>query len=175
MARSINVKKWRLGFFSKFFILLPKIIWFLKKNMYSLEYINLRVKALAIGSNVRIDWEGRFGNVQNLSLGDNVYIGPKAWINSIGKVSIGSNTRIGPNFQAISYNHSLDSSQREKNKKNSAAITIGDNNWIGSSVIILSGVETCDNVVIAAGAVVTKSINYPGIYAGVPAKLVKLL
>ena len=35
-------------------------------------------------------------------------------------------------------------------------------------------VEIADNVVIGAGSVVTKNINEPGIYAGNPAKKIKI-
>jgi len=48
------------------------------------------------------------------------------------------------------------------------ATRIGDNVSIGSNATILP-VEICDNVVIGAGAVVTKSITQSGIYAGNPA------
>jgi acetyltransferase-like isoleucine patch superfamily enzyme len=46
---------------------------------------------------------------------------------------------------------------------------IGNNVSIGSNATILP-VEICDNVVIGAGAVVTKDIKKPGIYAGNPAR-----
>lgn len=46
---------------------------------------------------------------------------------------------------------------------------IGNHVSIGSNATILP-VEICDNVVIGAGAVVTKNITEPGIYAGNPAK-----
>ena len=46
---------------------------------------------------------------------------------------------------------------------------IGNKVSIGSNATILP-VSICNNVVIGAGAVVTKSINQPGIYAGNPAK-----
>ncbi len=46
---------------------------------------------------------------------------------------------------------------------------IGNNVSIGSNATILP-VSICDNVVIAAGAVVTKNIIEPGIYVGSPAK-----
>ena len=47
---------------------------------------------------------------------------------------------------------------------------IGNNVSIGSNATILP-VHICDNVVIGAGAVVTKNITTPGVYAGNPAKL----
>ena len=49
---------------------------------------------------------------------------------------------------------------------------IGNNVSIGSNACILP-VRICDNVVIGAGAVVTKNIDSPGVYAGNPAKKIK--
>ena len=51
---------------------------------------------------------------------------------------------------------------------------IGRNVSIGSNATILP-VIICDNVVIGAGAVVTKNISEPGIYAGNPAKKIRTL
>ena len=47
--------------------------------------------------------------------------------------------------------------------------TIGNNVSIGSNATILP-VSICNNVVIGAGAVVTKDIAEPGVYGGNPAK-----
>ena len=49
------------------------------------------------------------------------------------------------------------------------ATCIGDHVSIGSNATILP-VSICERVVIGAGAVVTKNITEPGIYAGNPAK-----
>lgn len=49
---------------------------------------------------------------------------------------------------------------------------VGNNVSIGSNATILP-VTICDNVVIGAGAVVTKSINTSGVYAGNPAKFLR--
>lgn len=51
---------------------------------------------------------------------------------------------------------------------------IGNNVSIGTNTTILP-VTICSNVVIGAGAVVTKDITEPGIYAGNPARLLKRL
>ena len=51
---------------------------------------------------------------------------------------------------------------------------IGNNVSIGTNATILP-VKICDRVVIGAGAVVTKSITEPGIYAGNPARLLRRL
>ena len=49
---------------------------------------------------------------------------------------------------------------------------IGSHVSIGSNATILP-VRICDHVVIGAGAVVTKDIDQPGIYAGNPAKFIR--
>ena len=54
------------------------------------------------------------------------------------------------------------------------ATRIGNHVSIGSNATILP-VSICDEVVIGAGAVVTKDITKPGIYAGNPAKLLRTL
>ena len=51
--------------------------------------------------------------------------------------------------------------------------TIGNNVSIGSHVTMLP-VKVCNDVVIGAGAVVTKDITQPGVYVGNPARLLKL-
>jgi len=51
---------------------------------------------------------------------------------------------------------------------------IGNRVSVGSNVTLLP-VSICDDVVIGAGAVVTKDITKPGIYAGNPARLLRPL
>jgi len=48
--------------------------------------------------------------------------------------------------------------------------TMGERCWCGMGAIILPKVRICNDVLVAAGAVVTKNIDQPGIYAGVPAE-----
>jgi len=50
--------------------------------------------------------------------------------------------------------------------------TIGSRVSIGSNSTILP-VSVCDDVVIGAGAVVTRDITEPGVYAGSPARLLR--
>ncbi len=50
--------------------------------------------------------------------------------------------------------------------------TIGSRVSIGSNATILP-VTVCDDAVIGAGAVVTRDINDPGVYAGNPARLLR--
>jgi len=52
-------------------------------------------------------------------------------------------------------------------------VIIGNDVWIGSRAIILSGVKIDDGAVIGAGAVVTNDVPPYAIVAGVPAKVLR--
>jgi acetyltransferase-like isoleucine patch superfamily enzyme len=54
------------------------------------------------------------------------------------------------------------------------ATKIGNHVSVGTNATILP-VQICDHVVIGAGAVVTKDITIPGVYAGNPARLLRPL
>jgi acetyltransferase-like isoleucine patch superfamily enzyme len=58
-------------------------------------------------------------------------------------------------------------------KLETAPVVIGDNVWIGMNAIVLKGVTIGENSVVAAGAVVTKSVPSNTVVAGNPAVIVK--
>lgn len=57
--------------------------------------------------------------------------------------------------------------------KGHSATVIGNDVWIGAKVVINSGVNIGDGVIIAANAVVTKDIPDYAIVGGVPAKIIR--
>lgn len=54
-------------------------------------------------------------------------------------------------------------------------IVVGDNVYFGNNVLVLPGVTIGSNVVIGAGAVVTKDIPDNSVAAGVPARVIKTM
>ena len=60
-------------------------------------------------------------------------------------------------------------------KLRTAPVIISDNVWIGMNAIILKGVSIGENSVVAAGAVVTKSVPANTVVAGTPAVSVREL
>ena len=58
-------------------------------------------------------------------------------------------------------------------KLQTSPVIIGDNVWIGMNAVILKGVAIGENSVVAAGAVVTKSVPANSVVAGNPAAVVK--
>ncbi len=109
-------------------------------------------------------------------VGEGSHIGDNTIIDLTDKVEIGRNVAIGPNCTLYTHDHDY------KNTANVAAwkgplikhpIIIEDGVWVGSNVTILPGVTISKNAVIAAGAVVNRSLEGEAIYGGVPAKLLK--
>lgn len=52
-------------------------------------------------------------------------------------------------------------------------ITVGDNVYIGNNTIILPGVNIGNDVIIGAGAIVTRDIPDNSVAVGVPARVIK--
>lgn len=101
------------------------------------------------------------------------YVGfsPCCYIQTINGIEIGKNTRIGPGVKIISANHNIYNFNLHDEEK---PIKIGGDCWIGANAVILPGVELGDHIIVAAGAVVSKSFKEGNcIVGGVPAKLIK--
>lgn len=65
--------------------------------------------------------------------------------------------RIGPNVNIITTGHPLDPSQR-RDYVEAKPIIIEDNVWIATGATVIGGAVVGENSVVAAGAVVTRSI-----------------
>lgn len=138
-----------------------------------------------IGDNVQFGYPigGRFKNgycelqarTPNsiIKIGDNTAINNNFMAIASEKISIGKNCRVGVNCELMDFDaHSINPNKRAQVGK-VAPIIIENNVWIGNNVIILSGCTIGENSVIAAGAVVTKSIPANCVAGGVPAKIIK--
>jgi maltose O-acetyltransferase len=89
-------------------------------------------------------------------------------------VEIGEKSMIGDCVSIFDSDfHRIDPTTRWEGGDEPQAIRIGRNVWLGSRVVVLKGVEIGDNTVVAAGAVVSKSLPANVIAAGVPAKVLR--
>lgn len=88
-------------------------------------------------------------------------------------ICIGNNVTVTSGVRFITHDGSGSLVIDEKGRRfYFAKIYVGNNVMIGVNSIILPGVKIDDNVIIAAGSVVTKSIPENSIVAGVPAKII---
>lgn len=112
-----------------------------------------------------------------LTIGDNVGMSQAALV-CHKSITIGDNVKIGGGVCIYDTDfHSLDpiirrSSEDLKNRAEKPVV-IGNDVFIGARSIILKGVTICENSVIGAGSVVTKSVPANQIWAGNPAKFIR--
>lgn len=88
-------------------------------------------------------------------------------------ISIGNNVTVTANVSFITHDGSLILFEDDKGRRYKyQRISIGDNVFVGVNSIIMPGVKIQNNVIVAAGSVVTKSIPEGVIVAGVPARII---
>ena len=156
-----------------------KLFWAVKKlNSISVLETSERHKAI-------VDLLGSTGKtpqilpVFNCDYGKNIHVGDDFLINYNGvildivPVTIGNNVMIGLNTLITTVGHPLSPAGRREKLGISEPITIGNDVWIGGNVTILPGVTIGDNVVVAAGAVVTQDVPSNCVVGGIPAKVIK--
>lgn len=137
------------------------------ENVTVVEPVNLY--GCTIGNNAFI---GPFTEVQkDVIIGDDCRIQSHSFICEL--VTIGNSCFIAHGVMFVNDLFSI-GGPAAGNKDLWKSTKIGNNVSIGSNATILP-VEICDNVVIGAGAVVTKNITKPGIYAGNPARFIRAI
>lgn len=122
-----------------------------------------------------------FKGLENFYISDDVRIARYAIIYSTrAKVFIGSKTGIAPYLKIITGNHRIDNvghfmfdGDFDKRPEDDQDVIIEGDSWFGVNVTILSGVTIGRGSVIAAGAVVNKSMPPYSIIGGVPARVLK--
>lgn len=110
-----------------------------------------------------------------VSIGNYSQVNPFTVIYGGEDVLIGENVMIGPHCMISAGNHDfkqLNVPMRFAGNVSKGPIIIGKDTWIGAGCVITDGVEIGENVVVAAGSVVTKNLPEYSIAAGVPAKVI---
>ncbi len=109
----------------------------------------------------------------NIHVGENFFANFDCVILDVAEVRIGNNCMIAPQVGIYTATHPLDAVERNSGRELGFPITIGDNCWIGGHATINPGVTLGNNVVIASGAVVTKSFGDNVLIGGCPARVLK--
>jgi acetyltransferase-like isoleucine patch superfamily enzyme len=190
------LRSWRVLLFGKtpnFLFLGRGVRFFNLKNIVFGKWVQLEdfvyLSALGkapikLGNKVRIGAFSRliistsFNNIGSfIRIGNNVGIGEFAYLGGAGGLEIGDDCIIGQYFSCHPENHQFGDSKQliRLQGVSRKGIRVGENCWIGAKVTILDGVIIGDNCVIAAGAVVTKSMPEGSLIGGVPAKILKTI
>jgi acetyltransferase-like isoleucine patch superfamily enzyme len=91
-------------------------------------------------------------------------------------IRLGRDVGIAQNTAIYSYDHGVhpDAPISGQPLQSKGPVLIDDHTWIGTGVIILSGVHIGTGAVVASGAVVISDVPAGAIVAGVPARVVKM-
>ena len=130
------------------------------------------------GSGFVFDPDDHF-SYHTISVGNDVYIGPGANFSaSVSSITLGNKIMFGPNVTIMGGDHNTSVvgaymfDVKEKLPENDLPVVIEDDVWIGCGAIILKGVTIETGAIVAAGALVTKSVPSYSIVGGVPAKVI---
>jgi len=130
---------------------------------------------IRLGNDVRL---GRFCTLrageQGITMHDGVGINKFCFFDGNGGIEIGADTLISPGVQCLSGNHIIDDPDVPIKYQGTAygKVTIGEDCWLGTNVVVLPGVTIGHGAVVGAGAVVTRDIPDYGIALGIPARVV---
>jgi acetyltransferase-like isoleucine patch superfamily enzyme len=128
------------------------------------------------GGDVRIHATASIRNAQNVYVGKNSHINHLCciWASENSKIVLGNNLLMGPGVGIFSSNHgTIKGHPMTFQERKEASIVIGDDVWLGAHSVITAGTNIANGVIVAAGAVVTRSITQEGvIVGGIPAKII---
>jgi len=131
---------------------------------------------ISIGSNCRLEhniyfhFDGVWSESPSISIGDNVFVGCSCEFNITKNIKVGSDSLIASGCKFIDHDHGFALGKQIGPGGEEASITLEKNVWLGCNVVVLKGVTIESGAIVAAGAVVTKSIPSNEIWGGVPAK-----
>ncbi|MBK7673470.1 MAG: acyltransferase [Candidatus Accumulibacter sp.] len=141
---------------------------------YAFRRMLVRRIGVSVGQSVIVKHNAQFGAGVGLVIGDRAQLGHNCRLGN--NVTIGCDVVMGPDVIIMTSAHAFEDPYVPVNLQGALpilAVTIGDDVWIGTRVIILPGVTIGRGAVIGAGAVVTKDVPPFAIVGGVPAKVIR--
>lgn len=109
----------------------------------------------------------------HISVGKNVFFNYNCTLQDVGKITIGDDCMLAPGVAIYTAGHPLHPDSRNSGYEYGMDVTIGNNVWIGGSVVVTPGVRIGDCCVIGAGSVVTKDIPAWSLAAGNPCRVIR--
>ena len=132
---------------------------FMLRHIYLMRLAKTAV--LYGGFEVRFPWK--------IEIGEGSVIGDESKLDGRNGLIIGSNVNFSTGVWIWTKQHDMNDSNFASNAKG-GQVVIGDRAWISSRTTILPKVNIGEGAIVAAGAVVTKSVPAFFVVGGVPAK-----
>jgi len=159
------------------------------RAMLSLDFIRSAASSLAYYVHEQVVWRGqihldgpaRIHPTASIRNAGNVYVGRNShinhncciWAGEQSCIRLGADLLMGPGVMMFAGNHGLKRDAPMMHQpRTEAEIVIGDDVWLGAGSIITGGVHLSQGIMVAAGAIVTKSFEEPySIIGGIPARI----
>lgn len=125
-----------------------------KMGIRGAKYFFAKVKYKLLGSNDEII--SNYFRKQGIEVGQNCHLYSDITTSESYLIHIGNNVTVSNSVQFLTHDNSI-CKVLPNFTDLFGRIMIGDNCFIGSHTIILPGVNLTDNIIVAAGSVVTKS------------------
>ena len=128
--------------------------------------------AIRLGSGeILLQARGRNASVK---IGEGTLFNNNVSLTAADSITIGKGCQIGDSVCLMDCDfHEIAPSTRNRSHGLAKPVVVGNNVWLGSRVMVLKGVEIGDNVVVAAGSIVTRSLPPDVVAAGSPAKVLR--
>jgi maltose O-acetyltransferase len=141
---------------------------------------SIRMKLMRrLGFDISVDaciWAGASIRSKKIKIGSGVFINVGFFFDGCAALEIGENVRIGQFVRIITGTHEIGPpNQRGLIEVLGKPVSIQDGCWVCSGVTILPGVTIGRGCVLAANSVVRETTEANGLYAGIPAKLIRFL
>jgi maltose O-acetyltransferase len=129
-----------------------------------------------------VDYSHVYGPISRLHIGERCGLGNTTFNVSSGDIYIGDHTLISTNCSITTGQHRFYKGRLVRLQSDSPYpevpmegrdIHIGSGCFLGANAVVLGGVTIGENVIIGAGAVVTKDIPSGSFATGIPARVVK--
>jgi acetyltransferase-like isoleucine patch superfamily enzyme len=134
----------------------------------------VRGQVAECGAGLRVNGPSVVNGGRNVKLGSNVHFNGMTIFGG-GGLTVGDNFHSGLNCRIFTENHRYEDGDQLPYDGTvvKKAVTVGDNVWLGDSVIVLPGATIGDGVVVGAGSVVAGEVEPLSVVAGNPAVPIK--
>lgn len=126
-----------------------------------------------VAKNIYIEPSFKCDYGYNITVGDNFFANYDCVMLDVCPITIGDNVMLAPGVHIYTATHPLDPIERSSGYEYGKPVKIGNNVWLGGRSVVCPGVTIGNNVVVAAGAVVTKDVPDNVVVGGNPAKIIK--
>lgn len=112
---------------------------------------------------------------EQLSVGKECWINTECYFELGERIDIGDRVSIGQQVMILTNSHRVGGEVRRAGSLHSKPVSVGDGAWLSTRCTILPGVTIGEGSIVAAGAVVTRSVPPHVMVAGIPAKILQEL